>query len=329
MLYLDIEVYSEGIRIRILLGQLLKSTLFLLLLALLFVLITLMPRNVEYVTEGIVVQEINHSFTWKEYYFNLKNYFSFVVENKSLGNNNDGYPIEIELQRLIGRSLKLIVPAFILSILLGLAKGIFDFRVRKKRISFLGNGTTWLFQSIPDFFLVIAFQYSVFLLIKMGFPKIRIYGFTEWYHLILPIVFMTLFTMMYVARITSSMLSEEEGKDYIRTAISVGVSEKKVVYKHMLKNCLQRLLDYLPSIMLILLTHLLIVEYLFYYKGITGRFIESFLRIMQFRVGQQFPINFPYIIGFILFIAALLIVIEWIKIIGKSLLQANRRGESL
>lgn len=299
------------------------------MLAMLFVLIVLIPRNLEYVTEGIIVLEINHSFTWKEYMNNVKSYFSFVLENKSLGYNNDGTPIEIELQRLIGRSLKLIIPAFILSIFLGLAKGIFDFRIRNKRGSFLGNSTTWIFQAIPDFFLIIAFQYVVFLLIKAGFPKISVYGFTEWYHVILPIVFLTLFTMMYVARLTSSLLSEEDGKDYIRTAISVGVSQGKVVYKHMLKNCLHRLFHYLPTIMLILLTHLLIVEHLFYYKGITVRFIESFLIILQFRVGQQFPINTPYLIGFILFIAALMIVIEWIKIIGQRLLQTHRGEESL
>ncbi len=298
------------------------------MIGLVFILITLVPRTVVYEMDRTIVKEIRHSFTWIEYKENVTSYINYVIENKSLGVNRDGTPIEIELVRLATRSLKLIIPAFLLSLIFGIMKGVFDFQHRNKKRNFFGNGTTWLFQAIPDFFIIIAFQYSVLLLIRKGFPRLPLYGFTEWYHVILPIIFLTLFTMMYIARITSSLLIEQEGQEYIRTAISKGVPYKKVLYKHMLKNCLGKLLDYLPMNMLILLTHLIIVEHLMYYQGIAVRFMDAFVLRTVFPVGTQFPINFSFIIGCILFITILLIFTEWIRIIGKALINPYIQGES-
>lgn len=298
------------------------------MIALLFILLTLMPRTVVYDMDRTTITDIRHSFTLQEYKENVLLYIDYVIENKSLGPNRDGSPIEIELFRLAARSLKLIIPALLLSLILGVMKGVYDHRNRSKKRNILGNGTTWFFQAIPDFFIIIAFQYTIILLIRKGFPKLPLYGFTEWYHVILPIIFLTLFTLSYIARITSSLLGEQEGQEYIRTAISKGVSNKKVLYKHMLKNCLGKLIDYLPMIMLMLLTHLIIVEHLMYYQGIAVRFIESFELRTVFPVGTQFPINFPFIIGCILFITLLLLITEWIRIIGKSLVNPYVQGES-
>lgn len=305
-----------------------RSTLFILLIALIFILLTLIPRTVEYKLDRYTVKEINQIFTWKEYRERVSSYLKFIVENRSLGVNTNGSPIEEELFRLANRSLKLIIPSFILSLVLGVIKGVFDFRSRNRKRSVLGNGATWLFQAIPDFFLIIGFQYLVLILIRKGFPRIPLYGFTEWYHLILPIFFLTLFTMVYVARITSSLLIEQEREEYIRTAISKGISQTQIIYKHMLKNCLGKLFDFLPMIMLNLLTHLIIVEHLMYYQGIAVRFFDAFVLKTVFSVGTQFPINYPFIIGTILFITVILLVTEWIRIFGKFLVIPYSKGES-
>lgn len=285
-----------------------------------------MPRTIVYETNGIKVTEIKHSFTWEEFQDSVTSYFKYIFENKSLGTQKDGTPVEEEIFLLIGRSLKIIIPSFFLSLLLGVLKGIYDFRTRDRRRNFLGNRTTWVLQALPDFFIIVAFQFGVSLLIRMGMPKISIYGFTKWYHILLPIIFLTLFTSTYIARVTSSLLMEQVGNDYIRTAISKGVSQNRIIYKHMLANCWSKLLDYIPTFMLILLSHLIVVEFLTYYRGISNRFVESFVRELFLSYGAQIPINYPIIIATIIFFTILLLIADWIKIIGKVFFNPYAKG---
>lgn len=285
-----------------------------------------MPRNVVYEMERTQVTNIHHSFTWEEYKDRVSDYVKYITEHKSLGSNRSGEPIEVELQRLMKRSLKLIVPAFFLSLAMGIVKGVADFRYRNRKWGMFSTNITSIFQSIPDFFVIVGFQYGILLLIRLGFPKLPLYGYSEWYHIILPTMFIALFTMMYVAKLIHSLLLDEEGKEYIRTAISKGVSTNKVVIKHMLKNSFHKFIDYLPTIMLVLLTHLIIVEYLMFYQGIGVRFFSAFELITVFRVGTQFPINIPFIIGSILFFTVVLLVVEWLKFIGKALIDPFFKG---
>lgn len=209
-------------------------------------------------------------FTFKEAFNETldfcRGFLTEGIQGKTISQENYGSAIV----RLFSMSLLLLVPAFILSAVLGVAKGMFDFRNKNSAANPIGHGTTSVVTSLPDFFFIMCLQWFILL----NFPAIKgyVFGYKGWFSLILPIFLVTLYPLMYVARITSAALSEEEGQLYIQMARAKGLPKKAVIRRHMLKKCLTGIAQQLPAIMALLLSNLLIVETLSDYKGGAWRF---------------------------------------------------------
>lgn len=246
---------------------------------------------------------------------NISTTITNIVENKSLGQTLSRQPIEAEIMRTLPKSLKLIIPAFILSLLLGVVKGIFDFRNARKRLNFLGNGATWLFQAIPDFFLVLCIQYIAFLLLINDIVKLPIYGSSNWYNVLIPTLLLSIYPTMYIARITSAALHSQDGMKYLQTAKAKGLSDNVVIYKHALANCWETILSHFSSVMLYIISNLFIVEYLMFYQGAAYRLYTSMG--IHIRPEDSFKVfDGPLVFGFIL---AFLLIIFITNLLGKML----------
>src|SRR5690606_4436321 len=139
--------------------------------------------------------------------------------------------------------LKIILVGFILSVVLGIFKGIFDYRQANKKLNFLGGGATRFFSGIPDFFIIICVIYVVYLYI----PGINIMGNEGWYKFIAPGVLVSIAPMLYVARITSVSLLTQEREPHIQVAYAKGFTSKKVLLNHMLRPCLITVASHLQS----------------------------------------------------------------------------------
>lgn len=193
----------------------------------------------------------------------------------SLGTTHDGMSYESVVAEYFKKSLPIIGSAFLIAIPLGMAKGIFDFRKKNGPLAPVGNGLTSFVTSLPDFFLIIVLQW----IILFNFRFIDWFGSDQWYNFILPSILVSLYPLMYFARITSAALSNEEGQMYIQTARASGFTEKMVVKKHILKKCFVSILQYIPAVMTYVLSNLLMVEWLMDYKGGAWRFLYGIQRI--------------------------------------------------
>ncbi|MBP3041786.1 ABC transporter permease [Bacillaceae bacterium Marseille-Q3522] len=254
--------------------QLLKIFLFYCIVLCLLVLVVMFPRTPEVHEEGrAMTPKISYSFSWQAYKDNLVHYISNIWNEKSLGPTlNNNRLVEDELGKFFPNSIKMIIPAFFFSLFLGIWKGIFDYRHRKDRLNILGNGFTWLFQSIPDFFLIICVQWIILIVFSMP-----LYTFDEgrWFGFILPALLISITPMMYIARITFSALANEEGNYYIQVAKAKGFQDKRIVYRHILKNSLQSILPHTGNVMLLVITSMIMVENLSAYDGIGSRLFEA------------------------------------------------------
>jgi peptide/nickel transport system permease protein len=94
--------------------------------------------------------------------------------------------------------------------------------------------------TIPTFWLAIVMMYVVSL--KLGW--LPTHGFTWpnedlWMSLkqtIMPVICLSIFTVGAMARQTRSVMLEVIRQDYVRTAYSKGLTERMVIFKHVLKN---------------------------------------------------------------------------------------------
>ncbi|MBP3041545.1 ABC transporter permease [Bacillaceae bacterium Marseille-Q3522] len=239
--------------------------------------------------------DINYKFTWENYQKNIVDYFSYIWEEKSLGpTNHERRSVEGELGKFLPNSLRLIFPAFIFSVFFGILKGIFDYRNKNKKKNVIGNGLTFFLQSVPDFFLIIGIQWIILMILSMP-----LYTFDEgqWYGFLLPSLLISMYPMMYLERITSSALANEDGNYYVLVAKAKGFPEKIVIYRHILRNSLQSILSHLGTIMLLIITGLIMVENLSAYDGIGSRLITAFSFNELFSMGSYSQFEPAMVIG--------------------------------
>ena len=120
-------------------------------------------------------------------------------------------------------------------------------------------------------------------------------------HLILPAFVLGSFVAGIIARITRSSMLEVLGMDYIRTARSKGVSERKVVLRHGLSNAMIPVVTVLGLAWGNLLTGSVLIESIFAWPGI-GRY--------AFRAATSQ--DFPAIMGVSILIAGIYLLVNFL-----------------
>jgi peptide/nickel transport system permease protein len=113
-------------------------------------------------------------------------------------------------------------------------------------------------------------------------------------HLVLPSIILGWFTLALVARITRSSMLEVLSQDYIRTARSKGLSERRVLIRHALRNALIPLVTLLGLAFAGLMSGAIMTETIFSWPGI-GRYA----------VDASTNLDYPALTGTTLLIAIL------------------------
>lgn len=237
------------------------------------ILFVLFPRDATIQTSGqAMAVEYSYDFNLKEYKDRVVTFINGVYENKSLGGTRfKTLSAEDELRKFLPRSLSIIAIGFIISVSFGIVKGIFDYRNKNTKKSILGNGTTWFFSGLPDFFIVICLIYFLLLFV----PEFNIMGTEAWYKFIAPSILISIAPLFYVARITSVSLQTQDREPHIQVAYSKGFTPNRVLINHMLKPCLLTVASHLQGLMVFLLSNLLVVEYLIGYQGAAYRLFTA------------------------------------------------------
>jgi len=271
---------------------------------------------------------MSYHFTWSGYKENIKQYLIDVKENKSLGTAVDQQPVEYELVHYGKRSIAILIPALIVSFLVGITKGVFDYRRNRGFWKIIGEGTTWLGQSIPDFFVIIILELIISLTIRRMFPQLQLYGVAHWYNIFLPIIFLSMYPAAVIANYTTQALKEDDEQDYIRTARAKGLPESIILWKHVLRNCWSKILIHFMPIILTLLSSMVLVEYMTLYRGMGTRLMQA-IKIKDTIASTDtiLPIETPTVIGFSLGFMVILLLAQWINQIIKHFLIPIRKEE--
>ncbi|WP_322445736.1 ABC transporter permease subunit [Robertmurraya mangrovi] len=195
-------------------------------------------------------------------------YYRDLFVNQSLGNNiRNAAVIEIVPEVFI-KSLKIILPTYFISIVLGIILGIIQFIVRERKIqSSIHKFNNTIFGAVPDFFILITVQYIILLLMRAQLIELDLFGDETWFHLLFPIIIMSITPTFYISNITYHSLLIEKDKDYVRTALSKGTGHLAITLKHLLWNAWPTILSYTQTLMLIIISSIPIIERLCFYRG--------------------------------------------------------------
>ena len=97
------------------------------------------------------------------------------------------------------------------------------------------------------------------------------------HHSVLPVICLTYGSIAFITKLTRTSMLEVLGQDYILAARARGLSSKRVLYRHGLRNALLPIVTLVGSLIPALISGSVIVERIFSLPGIGQLFFESIL----------------------------------------------------
>jgi peptide/nickel transport system permease protein len=125
-------------------------------------------------------------------------------------------------------------------------------------------------EAIPDLLVIFLFQIVVIYIYKStGIKLFQLYGFTGTPYFI-PIVVISFLPSLFLAQFWANVFEEEEQKDYVVFAKAKGMGHNRVYLAHMLRNTLPLYMVQLRSVVWLVLSNIVLIEFMFKIKGFSN-----------------------------------------------------------
>ncbi|MCC7544620.1 MAG: ABC transporter permease [Aquabacterium sp.] len=152
--------------------------------------------------------------------------------------NDSAGDIGYQIQQRMGVSLKLTVPLFVMGLLASITFALWLVMFRGTPVDFWGVVLCVVMMSISSLFYIIVGQFLFSRMAKLAPISGYANGLDAIRFLVLPIGLMLVASLAGQARFYRTLFLEEAGKDYVRTARAKGLSEGRVMSRHVLRNAM-------------------------------------------------------------------------------------------
>ena len=208
--------------------------------------------------------------------------------------------------RTIGELLRAALPTSLtigaLALLLSTAVGVWLGSVAAVRKNTWVDSATMLGAlaaiSVPTFVTGPA----LVLIFSLWLGWLPVGGWTGISSLILPAITLAGPFVAYIARLTRTSMLEVLNQDFVRTAHAKGLSEQRVLYKHVLKVGILPVVSFLGPLSANLLTGSLVIESVFSLPGMGGFFVNSVLNRDVFLCCGSVAVYCTLLVGMNLFV---------------------------
>jgi ABC-type dipeptide/oligopeptide/nickel transport system permease component len=192
-------------------------------------------------------------------------------------------------------TIELAIVAMLFAVLIAIPLGVIAGTNRGTWIDNLASVVALIGISLPSF--VIGPMLVYLFAVKLGLLAPS--GRFDWSDILLPAFTLGAALSAILTRMVRSSVIEELGEDYVRTARAKGLSERKVIYKHVLKNGLIPVVTILGLQLGILLAGAIITEKIFGWPGLGLLLVEDGIGKRDYRVvqGCVLVISLTYIIA--------------------------------
>lgn len=198
------------------------------------------------------------------------------------GNLGFSYKLNQSVDTLLAanlpRTVALVGTAAVLAIMIALPLGVYQAVRRNKLDDYALTGASFLFYSMPTFLLGLILI-LLFTTVLGWFPATGPTGevplWNQLANMVLPIATLCLVTIALFSRYMRSATLENLVQDYVRTAQSKGVSPRRVLFVHVLRNALLPIVTLIGLSLPGILSGALVTESLFNYPGIGYLFWQA------------------------------------------------------
>jgi ABC-type dipeptide/oligopeptide/nickel transport systems, permease components len=182
-----------------------------------------------------------------------------------------GEPVMEEILIRLPATLKLSFAALLVSLVIAIPAGVIAASKQHSLMDHLTMSSALIGTSVPNFWLGLL----LILLFSVTLGWFPVFGYGGLRYMVLPALTLGAGLAGITTRLTRSSMLEVLNQDYVTTARSKGLSERRIIFKHALKNA------FIPIITVIgiQLGHLLggtvIVESIFAWPGIGKLLVDS------------------------------------------------------
>ena len=191
-------------------------------------------------------------------------------------------PISLELVSRIPATVYLAVVGISLSMLIAIPLGTIAAVRRNTRIDYAAQVTSLIGISIPEFWFAIlcVLFFSLYLgwLPSSGYANPFEDPWASLKFLILPAAAIGFRQAAFTTRLTRSSMLDEMNKEYVDTARSLGLSERKVIFKYTLRNAMIPTITISGLQLANLLGGTVVLESIFAWPGIGRAIFEAILQ---------------------------------------------------
>ncbi|HEX8707421.1 MAG TPA: ABC transporter permease [Pyrinomonadaceae bacterium] len=206
-----------------------------------------------------------------------------------------GQSVNRILARALPVSATLGFLAYLLALFVGLTTGTIAALKQNSKWDYGSMALAMLGISLPNFvlgpLLILLFSLTLYWL-----PPARWGGFPSW-NMLMPVLTLSALYMAYIARLTRSGMLEVLRADYVRTARAKGLSERAVVFRHVMRGGLLPVISFSGPALAYLVTGTVVVEQIFAIPGLGNYFLNA-----------NFARDEPLIIGIVAFISIMILV---------------------
>lgn len=190
-----------------------------------------------------------------------------------LGENQYGIPVAEDLRDRFGVTGKLATMALVFQSVIGILAGILAGLRKGGFIDNLVIVSTLFVISIPIFVSGFVLQY--FFGLKLGWFPVLVGADATLYRLLLPAMVLGSLSLAYIARLMRTNIAENLGSDYVRTAKAKGLSDRRIIGIHTLRNSLIPVITFLGYDFGALLGGSIVTEGIFNILGVGGYVFTS------------------------------------------------------
>ena len=208
-----------------------------------------------------------------------------------------GHPVAAELEKALPKTLVLTVVSMGMVMAFSVPVGVLCARYKDRGFDYIVRLLTFVFASIPSFFLALLFLYV--LCVRLGwFTVIAPKGLTG---MMMPACVLAAGLSAWYIRQVRAIVLEEMGKSYVLGARARGVTERSILFRHVLGNSLLPILTLVGITLAGLLGGATIVENIFSWPGLGKLAMEA--------ISAR---DYPMIQGYVLWMAAIFLIVNFL-----------------
>jgi len=185
-----------------------------------------------------------------------------------LGTTFSGRPVADELVRAFPITFRLAMLALVFEAVAGIVVGLVAGLRKGKLFDTSALVVSLLLISVPTF--VIGFLLQYVFGIQLGLFRTTVSSQAPWSELVLPAIVLASVSFAYIVRLTRASVAENSSADFVRTASAKGLTRRRVVTVHILRNSLVPVVTYLGVDIGSLMVGAIVTEGIFNIQGVGG-----------------------------------------------------------